>query len=607
MSEQKLEFVATLDSTQLVAGTNTASSSLQKVGDTAEKSGQKINTLSKGAIITAGASFVGLASNISSTIFAYNDLADMQIRVKSTALAVSKAQEAVNKLQAEGKTNTLDYKQAIEKLEVATLRNKDSIEEADKANIQFGLNLLTMATSTVPAFVSVLVGLKGAQLAGAGATAVASGANIGFTASIVGATAGIWANTVAMLSNPIFAIATAGAIAVAVGLIATNTWGLRDSIFGATEAVKESTEAVKENKDVMKQLSSTFVGVPPVIDATTFSLNGMNLVTEKTTKNLKEVNTEIDILKKNDNFALLIKNLQDSQGLASARELIELATQRYQDGDIRGAIAVEKSLQSIGRSTPSLSGHIRTISEQMLSFGNKSSTFRNIGGGVGSLFGSSLSASALSGLQSKTGTLGILNLPSLQSVKFTNAGSLSARLSSGSSGKSVADGGSRSSGRSSKHGGANRATEFQRTNAVNSITGGDDNLQFLRSVTGMDIDFPRWSPRYRGDSYMSWNDSFNEFSKQVSEANQRVSLGNELLSLGQFDSDVISSGNLFSLSSDTLRSMLESERNEISTSSQKLGLSQSQVITSRNSLLTQNDITNMLAFRERESLAMVSM
>ena len=631
---------------QVKAGADNAAQGMTNLDTKTKSAGNSMGSMAATAA-KAGGSIIGMTANITGAVYAFQDLEDINIKVKQSALAVSKAQEEVDKQFKDGGASSLNYKQAVDKLTVAQLKQGEVAEDAQRQNVQFATQMVTMAVTTVPSFIASLVSLKAAHFAGAGASAIAAGAHGGFTASIVAGTASIWANTVALLSNPIFAAAAAASIAAAVALIATNQWGLRDAIFGSTEAVKQSTTALKEGapalenygdaaKTATEDVTAFGAGLNKMssaMDILSFSLKGAGqpaadfmaiwkqakFDAHESAKSIDEATTSIQkfsaafsnsALKKNDKN--LIESIEDFTvrlGFeAIAANLIE-----YENTGDKKYLTTVNDIESKLRTITSKTGKIRSISEQMLAFGNRSSTFTNIGGGVGNLFGNIMSASALTGLQAKD-TLGILNIASLGTARFTNTGELSARLSNASvgksgSGKSVAAGGSRSAGRSSKHGGANRATNYQRLRAQKSVVS-EDRENYLKRVTGMSLEFPRWWARYRGDSHPSWNEAFVMWSAQVAEAESRVSLANELFGLGGIGNetdismgfDGSSAASVLSLSSDEIRNRIATERQTIQRESYYTNIEESQILKLRRTSQGTIDIAGITKFNQREML-----
>jgi len=150
MSSENLQFVATLDSTQFKSSLQTMSNDIEKTGDQAQKTTTKMQTMSKVDFTKLAMGVTGLATSATSAFIAFDNLQDMQIKVAQASLRVSKAQEEVNKLQQEGKTGTLDYEQAVQRLSIAQAKHKDTVEQVDQMTVQFALNLTTMATATIP-------------------------------------------------------------------------------------------------------------------------------------------------------------------------------------------------------------------------------------------------------------------------------------------------------------------------------------------------------------------------------------------------------------------------------------------------------------------------
>jgi len=647
-----------------------ASAGLDKVSSSSDKANQSlknVNQTSKQTQIdmkVTGLTIAGTAASAFSLVQGFTGVQTKMIDIRKINLDVEKSQANVNKMIKEGKQGTQEYSFALEDLKIKQQEQKIKNDELNNTYVQMGFSLVTMASTTIPLVISALGSLKSARLGSAAATGVAAGANVGFTASLVSTTAAVWANTVALLSNPIFAAAAAASIAAAVLLISTNTWGLRDSLFGATKAVEENTTAINKGEqsfyaygesiekttekvtafgDGLNRLSSSF-------DILSFSLKGagkpMDTVFQGWQKAMREsreeaekLNKETDLLlKKNnefsDNFSGLLERYKESQGIAIIRELIDLGVERYKNGDLGGAIAVERAIQMVGRNTPSFSGKLRSITDQIKKNTSGWSTISNIGGGVGSLVGSMLSASGITGRQSQEGgILGMLNLVGLKSFTVSHytkavsgmsaAGYISAKLSGVSSPVSVSKGGSQASGRSSKHGASNRAGENQRAAAaqkldamLQGVTG--YSLQELTNITGLQL----FSNLHFGESgrtalsgnfgsyaaYSAAQDNIarqqDAIQKQVAANVAEVQARSSLLShLSAFAGDPeimkLAGTNGLRLSSSQLNQILDAKRSKASSYASTLGLTESSVTSLFGSSSGFFDLNNMLAFHER--------
>lgn len=657
---------------KLKGSIDTTNQSLDETDKKAKKAKDGVNSLG-GAVLKAGASVVGFTSNITSLAYAYGDLNDSQLKIRQSNLSVARAQEDVNKLQREGKMGTAQYQFALEKLSLEQEKQKKTLEDADKQQVQFMANMATMAFTTVPAFVSSLGVLKGAHLGGAAATSVSTGANLGFTASLAAGTAAVWASFTALLHHPWFAPAAAATAGIAVGLIANNVWGIRDAILGANKAVDASTKALQTNNKELEKGSDSYLAygdsteqatkkvvafgegltsLSSAFDILTFSLQGQGKPADtvlkgwekairETKEQLKELNKEAEELKKNDNFDFLVFQYQNAQGMAWTRELIELGIERFNAGDLAGALEVEKALQTIGRNTSTKSGTLRSINDQIKQNAHGWSVIKNIGGGVGNLFGSALSASGLTGIQS-TGILGMLNLPGLKSMRVSNfmkkstglsaAGFVSAKLSGGTNSISgVSKGGSRASGRSSKHGGSNRVGKNQRAAAaakldqrLQGITG--YTMQELTNITGLQL-FTNVHFGESGRTALSGNFGSIERYRQaqaniimaedairrqvaanVAEVEARASLLNQL-SVFAGDANILNmlGGTAgFKYSSTTLTNLLNQQTQRAKDYSAKLGLPQSEILALYRTASGFEDLNNMTRFRDREIAAATS-
>lgn len=151
------DITLTLNTKSIDSGSKSAIASFQNIQNEATKTGStidniksKISQLDGKAIAKFGAGMVGLATNVYTAQEAFKGLNDWNIKLRQSSLRVSQAEEQVNKLRAEGKTNTLDYKQALERLEIANLKHEKTQGDANKAQMLFMFNMATMATTTIP-------------------------------------------------------------------------------------------------------------------------------------------------------------------------------------------------------------------------------------------------------------------------------------------------------------------------------------------------------------------------------------------------------------------------------------------------------------------------
>lgn len=130
---------------------------LQNFENAAKRTGE--NT--KKSFETGLRSTVGLASGIASLGFQYDNLDKAQLRVQKSNLEVSRAMEQVRRLEQQGKTGTLDYAQAKERLSIANEKLRQSENDAFQGQVAFGLSIV-QTVSTLPNAIKGIQGLTSA-------------------------------------------------------------------------------------------------------------------------------------------------------------------------------------------------------------------------------------------------------------------------------------------------------------------------------------------------------------------------------------------------------------------------------------------------------------
>ena len=130
---------------------------LNQFGSKADQTSKQVS----GSFKQGLASAVSLTAGITSLAFQFDNLDRAQLRVRKTALEMSRAQEEVNKLVQDGKKDTLDYQQAIERLAIATEKNRQAQTDATQGQIAFGLSIAQTAL-TIPAAIQGIQGLTSA-------------------------------------------------------------------------------------------------------------------------------------------------------------------------------------------------------------------------------------------------------------------------------------------------------------------------------------------------------------------------------------------------------------------------------------------------------------
>ncbi len=203
-------------STKAASGFDKMKSSLQTVGEKTKAFATALPGIING-LGNVATSAVMLYRN-------YRDLSDAQIAVDRTARRVSvaqqaqrKAQEKVNKLVEEGKTDTPEYAEALVDLEqanqnvsVATDMNSEALEAQSDAYQDFYLSVIPGVLGVLGTLASTFQGVKAAQMAAGTATTQM--------------TTAMKAMRVVMVALPLAAIA-GGLLA-----IRNNTFGFRDAL-----------------------------------------------------------------------------------------------------------------------------------------------------------------------------------------------------------------------------------------------------------------------------------------------------------------------------------------------------------------------------------------
>ena len=225
------KYVISVDNSGAIAQLNTFDNKVKQTS-------QSVSSGFKEATTSA----IGLASGVFSLYLQYDHLEKAQLRIRKAGLEVSRAQEEVNKLVKDGQKDTLDYAQAMERLEIAKERQRILSDDLQQSEIALGLSVVQTGASMASAVSSIIA---------------VTTAKAGLTTATTAGTAATWASTFAFLANPIFAAATAASIAAAVTLVATNTWGLRDAIFGAGEAAKNSNPDLENYSGIMTDVGTS--------------------------------------------------------------------------------------------------------------------------------------------------------------------------------------------------------------------------------------------------------------------------------------------------------------------------------------------------------------
>lgn len=244
-----------------------AISQLQKFEQQAQKTGQTTSTSFKQGLASA----VSLTAGITSLAFQFDNLDRAQLRVRKTSLEMSRAQEEVNKLAEQGKQGTLDYQQALERLAIATEKNRQAQNDATQSQIAFGLSMAQTAL-TIP---SAIQGIKGL-------TSVTAILNTSMSKWVLIALA---------------AIAAYEGIAQAVKHFTGQDYTITSAVGNMINNISGLTDTVKDGTDSMVGYSSSVGMVGVTAQATASSLGQVNQQIEQTNSKLAR---GIDTLKKNE-------------------------------------------------------------------------------------------------------------------------------------------------------------------------------------------------------------------------------------------------------------------------------------------------------------------
>jgi hypothetical protein len=311
----------------------------------------------------AGAA-TGLVSSLASTAFAYQNLDKAQTNIERQTNLVAKAQLRLNNLQKEGKTDTDQYKIAQQDLQIAQERLTQSQDALQRSQFNFGLGLITLASSTIPNAVKSITGLFPAHVSAATGAGAHTTANVALTGSIRGLTR-------SMLVNPLFIIPTLAAIGIGVGVLASGIMDVDAAVIAtnismtkgttvttnyataldptlsgaASNAAKElrglkdaQLELTEENKAFLKIIQSQMKG-------TTSGFGGAIEFYRKQDEFLSKVKSDFDLLKeKGKSLEFIIGAIteeHEAQALA-----VGFTTEQLQR-QVRVYEAIERSLKRI--------------------------------------------------------------------------------------------------------------------------------------------------------------------------------------------------------------------------------------------------------------------
>lgn len=251
-----------MNTEQFVPAANTAERALEQIKGKAKDTEKEITNLERKVSQTQqrlAASFTGMVANVGSLAFAFRDLGDSQVQIDTLELKMRKLRASMN--DASLSADKLAIKN--EELRILGERHTDAVENQEKAYWQFGLSMVTMATTSIPATIAAVTQMRAAQaqlavahLATAGAATTQTAANVGLTLSFHGLTK-------AMMSNPLGLALVAGSTA-ALAIYSTNLFGVKDrvdsligSFSGGTQEMQQFHSEIKtDGISTMQQYTS---------------------------------------------------------------------------------------------------------------------------------------------------------------------------------------------------------------------------------------------------------------------------------------------------------------------------------------------------------------
>ena len=313
------DITLTLNTKSIDSGSKSAIASFQNIQNEATKTGStidniksKISQLDGKAIAKFGAGMVGLATNVYTAQEAFKGLNDWNIKLRQSSLRVSQAEEQVNKLRAEGKTNTLDYQQALEKLEIAQLKHEKTQGDANKAQMLFMFNMATMATTTIPMSIKGMIdftkSLKSVQN-GFKLLDVATSKYVLIALAVIGAFEGI-AHAIKYFSG--------GEIDITIEKLSGDLFGaINKNIGGANELTTELTEssyAMNEFGTASEYAGSGVYALGGATSETAKAISGLSSSFGKTSESIMAFQEQLAGvgLKDLENRALAINTLFES-------------------------------------------------------------------------------------------------------------------------------------------------------------------------------------------------------------------------------------------------------------------------------------------------------
>lgn len=466
MSSLKAEVIYEMNTEQFVPAASTAERALQQIKSKTQDTAKEIENLEKKVTQTkerVAASFTGMVSNATALAFSFRDLGDSQVQIDSLALKIRKLEQSM-------KDTTLTADEMAIKQEehrILTERYTNAIEDQQKAQVQFGLSMVTMATTTIPTTIAAVTQMRAAQAALATAHVATAGAATTQAVANVGLTASFRALTAAMLTNPLGIALVAGSIG-ALAVYETNLFGVKDkvdsligSFGGATPKMQEfNTELQTGGVPTMQQYGNS-------VADTTSKMDGLNRTIDITA-------SKIDTLKKNETDLMGILNdsymavgslmsiadvLNDQ---AAKQQLIDIQRKWEQMTEERNRKFLEDTI-GMPTFTDAIGPNYRNISFAGLS-GQQARILSYFSERVTSVFDAARASGVLSNTDLLHGNLGYLGgigqnyLNTLNSMREYSAGRYKPTNPGGSIGSKAQSlggisAGKGAKGKSSKHGG----------------------------------------------------------------------------------------------------------------------------------------------------------
>lgn len=268
----------------------------------------------KGSMGSAAIAVTGLAANMASLYFSFDQLDRSVVRVEQSHLRLEKAQQLVDKLQKEQKTHTDEYANAMQNLSIQQQRYDLAQQQVTENMVFMSLSVVTLATSSIPAAIKAVQALQVTQEA--------------FAVTLEATMPWLLAITAALLAWEY----------VVAPLIKQHTnldLGIQSNI---TKLVAQHQQ-VSDNTAAMDQMTNTYGVADGAISATagTFDQFG-NSVTGVTSK-LTEMEQAFQDIKNND---FLSPTLKGGESLLSKNDVFsQLKDQLTQ------AKAIESDIQTI--------------------------------------------------------------------------------------------------------------------------------------------------------------------------------------------------------------------------------------------------------------------